>query len=523
MKDISKNEDKTFLFFDMKDISNLDGIELNVTSAQKYVHNPILPLGDLNEWDSVQARPWEGRSVIYDNEEGLFKCWYSGNNLLQKREWYIGYATSKDGVIWEKPNLGLYEFNGNKNNNICTDVHNISVIKDYEEKDPQKKYKMMSYMGWVYYSPDGINWNNSGKQIQFTEMSSNECPVDCIKLYCKADSPPEFNEAAWKSGNKNGCKALGDLVVFLKDYENPDPQKRYVMTWRPLVKSNKSGPEYVRASCMAFGTDEFNWKSGTKNPALDPVNSREHENHFMQIIPYRGNYIMLYECGWYVPNGYGSLGSYCGDIRLAFSRDGEKYQRVMPDQKVIQRGNYGEWDDGFIVISDKAVIKDNKIYIFYCGQGHDWTSWPGGNSSKNNYLTETTGGVRYSRMGLATLDIDRFTYLASQDNEIPGYVSTNPLNVKDLYNKTLTVNISEAIPRRNWLKVEVVAAASREVIAGFSKNDCIMLDKDNLELEVKWCGINYLNDISENQVILRFWLYGGVRLYSYSFKNRIKK
>ena len=129
-----------------------------------------------------------------------------------------------------------------------------------------------------------------------------------------------------------------------------------------------------------------------------------------------------------LPNGTGNFGSYCADIRLAVSRDGEHFKRIQPHQKVIGRGRRGEWDDGFLVISDKPVIKDNTIYLYYAGNGEDWTSWPGGNIPPG-YRFPSTGSVRLSRMGLATLEADRFTCLETTDRETPGIVTTVPITM----------------------------------------------------------------------------------------------
>ena len=55
-------------------------------------------------------KPWEGRevrvdAVIYEEQEKLFRMWYSSD---------AGpcLATSKDGVHWKKPVLGLVEYKG---------------------------------------------------------------------------------------------------------------------------------------------------------------------------------------------------------------------------------------------------------------------------------------------------------------------------------------------------------------------------------------------------------------------------
>ena len=58
-------------------------------------------------------RPWEGHavalwgSVLYDAEENLFKMWYHTDNAH-----FICYATSTDGLLWDKPDLGNVYWQG---------------------------------------------------------------------------------------------------------------------------------------------------------------------------------------------------------------------------------------------------------------------------------------------------------------------------------------------------------------------------------------------------------------------------
>ena len=135
------------LFIDDYMIQSLSDARQVLNPATKSANNPVVR----------PDRPWEGRlspiaKVLYDEEEGLFKMWYRttdeykaqrGNGALTDYRWtdrgavrekvespyrYIGdpgqyiyrlcYATSRDGVHWEKPDLGKVEFNGSRSNNI---------------------------------------------------------------------------------------------------------------------------------------------------------------------------------------------------------------------------------------------------------------------------------------------------------------------------------------------------------------------------------------------------------------------
>ena len=41
--------------FYMEEISYLDGVVQRIDDAEKFSPNPVLPLDDLREWDSMQA------------------------------------------------------------------------------------------------------------------------------------------------------------------------------------------------------------------------------------------------------------------------------------------------------------------------------------------------------------------------------------------------------------------------------------------------------------------------------------
>ena len=60
-----------------------------------------------NRW-----HPEQNLSPVEFREESV-GVWYEGEHIY--------YATSEDGQHFEKPNLGLFEWEGSKNNNIAFD------------------------------------------------------------------------------------------------------------------------------------------------------------------------------------------------------------------------------------------------------------------------------------------------------------------------------------------------------------------------------------------------------------------
>ena len=135
-------------------------------------------------------------TVLHD--EGTFRMWYQAKNEELPKPYessMICYAESDDGIHWTKPSLGQKEFKGSRDNNALDfpgrQTYGASVIKDEEDPDPQRRYKMVynpaqesgpvadrfgqpvSTLGTAT-SPDGIHWTvDSGWPIGvFAEQSS---------------------------------------------------------------------------------------------------------------------------------------------------------------------------------------------------------------------------------------------------------------------------------------------------------------------------------------------------------------
>ena len=119
-------------------------------------------------------RPWEKHcAVSYGavmEEDGLFRMWYETFDCRggPGRTLHC-HAESTDGVRWDKPSLGVVEWNGSKGNNIVMAepwMSSFTVIRDPDD-EPGRRYKML-YRGvkepwgaslFAAFSRDGISWN----------------------------------------------------------------------------------------------------------------------------------------------------------------------------------------------------------------------------------------------------------------------------------------------------------------------------------------------------------------------------
>lgn len=122
--------------------------------------------------------PWEGNTCAYYTifQDGdRYRMYYRGSHVNEKTQKSLHrevtcYAESTDGIHWIKPKLGLFEFNGTKENNIVWDgigTHCFTPFKDANpDCKPEAQYKAISRgrpLGkkglYVYQSPDGIHWS----------------------------------------------------------------------------------------------------------------------------------------------------------------------------------------------------------------------------------------------------------------------------------------------------------------------------------------------------------------------------
>src|SRR5215831_539030 len=96
------------LFIDRTLVHDANGVTFTLHPARKHPANPLLKAD----------QPWEGwrlvidGGVLYDEDEKIFKLWYLACEPGPKNDYFDGlyvgtcYATSKDGVRWDKPLVG---------------------------------------------------------------------------------------------------------------------------------------------------------------------------------------------------------------------------------------------------------------------------------------------------------------------------------------------------------------------------------------------------------------------------------
>ena len=137
--------------------------------------------------------PWEGPGNHYVTvfQDGpLYRMYYRavpGKDLPASGEGWlltVAYAESNDGIHWTKPNLGLVEFEGGKQNNIIWKSPRAGVWRAGQQFRPFQRHQSERVTGMSFtkppaalvtgYSPssppDGIHWKQKGTEPMLTKQ-----------------------------------------------------------------------------------------------------------------------------------------------------------------------------------------------------------------------------------------------------------------------------------------------------------------------------------------------------------------
>lgn len=155
------------LFVDGAIVDELHG------GAELRLHHPVP-----REIVLVTDRPWEGNTCGYATifrDGDIVRMYYRGSHFdAEKRRKthpeFTCYAESRDGIHWTRPELGFFEFQGSKANNIVwtgAGTHNFTPFKDSNpECAPEARYKAVARGAddthkslLAFQSPDGIRWS----------------------------------------------------------------------------------------------------------------------------------------------------------------------------------------------------------------------------------------------------------------------------------------------------------------------------------------------------------------------------
>ena len=481
---------RKILFLDMQEISDCRGLKIVAGQAEKYEGNPILkPNPDKKAFDS--GRAFNNGTIRI--EDGRFRMWYSGIGYPDPSvpwwHWYgTGYAESKDGIEWERIDLG-YRTGVNRNAIPGTPPVTAGLCRDDNDPDPDRRYKLLSvyffgrrkelclegkldptdgcYHGELFTSPDGFKWKSE--------------PIKVVNP---------------------GLKHISLIPQSLfYDSDEPDPQKRY------KAYGFSSLTQGQRGVGMVYSPDAVHWTSYVHDPVMSPE-LRGHPHvpagpyshiHDVSVFKYCGYYLALYQYLYH---------SLAADIELTMSRDGIKFTYVNSGKKIIERGGAGAWDRGMLIPSEPIII-DDQIWLYYGGTDYH-------HESDGPIDLKAEDDKMLACAGLAKLRLDGFANLQLKDGDTQGRIETIPL---EMPNEPLQL-VLNADCGKGQIIVEVANAITGKPLAGLSFDDCVPMVTDSVSEIVCFSNQTCIENIS-SPLRIRLQLKGDQglpKLYSIGFQ-----
>lgn len=459
------------LFLDAMVVEQQQGLSRVFHAATKHPGNPVL--GPTQSWEkgSGRAGPYLYGTIFWD--DGKLRMWYHG---WHNGAYHNGYAESTDGLNWVKPNLGLVEIDGSKDNNVFFGInpnqdidapwkrqgmcHNPSVIKRPWVKDPNQRYALFCFgQEWhksrVAFSPDGLHWT-------FVPETA-----------------------------KQGLFPTGDVTNFFYD----PYRDRYVATRKT---ANRRG----RAVGVAVSNDGLEWSLPVPQPVFvaDDLDPDATQIYGMPVFAYQGMYLGLpwiYRARWPKPhtNVAGNLGeaerdSPCTmDVQLAWGWDLINWTRPPRREQFIPRGAPAEFDSDMIYTARCPVQVGDELYFYYGG-------WDGPHNDSSCKAS----------IGLAVLRLDGFCSMRAGDDE--GWL----ISRRELF-RVPKVEINALTQDNGYVVAEILDTENRP-IPGFTRDDCIAFTGDATGHVLRWKTEQLPEEFLDVDKKLRFFL-KNADLYAY--------
>lgn len=432
--------EEVHLVADDIDFSRVEGVSRRVHPCEK-LPEPVL----------TPQMPWEAQriyvygTVMRDEENGGFRMWYMSvgseldaprdPRLSHKRGKLMMYARSGDGVRWERPNLGLYAFNGSKENNIVFDYDSPSVVYD-ASSPPNERYKMLGCgnagdgSGYIVaHSPDGLHWQDYPENP--VTSGGDTCTL-CFDPYTRT------------------------YLAFLKRNDEIRNHKRRVVY---LTTSNdmQSWSEPV----LVMAPDE------TDDAQLAAEGGISSQFYNMSAFPIGGQFLgfvthfrLLREIKDTAPAQSGHDGPI--DVQLVRSRDGRAWERLEDRTPVIPNGPHA-YDAGCILgITNLPVNVGDETWFYYTA------------------ITTTHGGaLPEKKITIARAAWRREGFVSLDAGEISGEVETHALVSAG---RALFVNAKAA---GGEVAVEVLDEAGQP-LPGYGREDATPLNGDGIRQAVQW-------------------------------------
>ena len=451
------------LFLDHRFIESSKGTEL-------VVNRPRIPGEKLIIADKPWEACWIGGYLSVIQEGDRLHMWYEAADREEKRVG-IAYAYSTDGgARWTKPNLGIIDFRGSKNNNLVSrDTGGTHVFRNRPDAPAAERYCMFVQTAnkgpnQAFVSPDGLHWSAYGK-VPFLDPKANE--------HLTLDSQ---NVIFWDTR-----------------------LKKYVAYPRMNIPTNVGGARISRsfgyAASDTFG-DFPKFKIVFKRDEMDSIDMDWYTTGAIQYPFAADTYLMFPAAYHHYPEP--PVGKFSNDgpldIQLATSRDGLQWDRL-DRRPLIPLGLEGSWDSAGLYVGYGISRQGDELSLYYTA-------------------FEVTHGAYVATGvlgGIITRAIYRLDGFVSVDAPYGGGEFTTPAMV--FSGDHLELNFEGSAG--GWAHVEILDAQGKP-LPNFTAKDADPVTGNSTGKTVKWGGQSDLSSLAGRPIKLRFVM-RDAKLYAFQF------
>ena len=459
------------------------GTKRVLNPVQRHEANPVIP----------DDQPWETTigytSVHRDLVTGKYQLWYQAYSSSGVR---MCYASSDDGVQWVRPQLGLFDYGGSKDNNIVlTDVqYGSSVVYDPDDPDSARRYKTAYFKRGmaVAFSPDGIHWKVHPEKAfdRYSGGSRGQPPfVGELPTYFPLTISDVIDVARDPVRNVWMCYAKTWI-------DGPDGQK----IWRRgLVRTDSADFVNWSKPRLVAPPDEVDeiaslQRGAAKSGETAGGGTQGIHVHGGPTFYYGGIYFSLLQI---IDSRHTGL----MPTELAISRDGYKFERPFREDWFIPCDGGESFDSGTIWTNATPIFLDDEIRFYYGSYRGNW---------KKGLITKPTG------VGLATIPRDRFAGIRAIEEV--GQITLRPQQIAA--GTSIEVNASAG---KGSVRVEVLNEHGYR-LKGFTKADAVPLEADALRHVPTWKSAK-LGDLPDGLYSLRVHLTGDATVYALKFSDPV--
>jgi hypothetical protein len=431
-------------------------------------------------------KPWElnrisaGNTVIDDG--GEIKLYYDAIAPCPSddRSRWLCLAVSKDGIHFDKPQLGIVPFAGRNDTNIVWPPARVPshepgnvFIDTHPRCPPEERYKLVYCYGseglYVAVSPDGLHWKPYEKpSFRPSDTTNTAFFDDRIGRYV---GWVRINGPRGRSVGRCEFDDLRDWGPETLVFCNDDEDQRYLdrSLFSGMDHYNGGVTKYAAAPDVYFGF-----------PAA-------YYHFHPEVFRHRGR------GGTRSPGNDGNI-----EVQLMTSRDGIHWVRPDRSRPFLPRGPEGSWDAGitYVTGASSLLYRGDEVWLYYTAQ-------PFTHGDYSLAEKEALGSVMR-----AVLRRDGFVSVDA--GFAPGEFTTPPM-VFD--GRELLLNVDTG--GGGHLRVELQNEQGQP-LPGYTLADCDVVNGNSVRSPVSWQGQADVSALAGTPIRLRVQM-RCAKLYAFQF------